>query len=423
MFSRARRQLTLISAASGAALFVLMAIFIFFTVVAVMDREIDADIQEVVAESIPLLALGVGEQEVAAPVAFGPVFAFAFSTKGALIGNPRDLPAGEMVPPGLVRAAAQGEEIRSTRTVDGERFRLHFHPVLREGGEVGGVIVAGRSLARRDQEVRVVGGTLAGGAVVWSVLVSALAYIVAGRALAPVREAYVRQEAFVAGAAHELRSPIAVIRAASEVGLRGSPPPATRDLLQEIETVATEASTLVDTLLDLARLAPADGQEAVTTDMAAVVGRELARMRPLLEEHRVRVVDDLERAPVHASATAIGRVTRAILENVIAHTPPGTSVVVRTRDAGIYGELSVEDNGPGLPPERLEAVFEPFSRGDTARRRDRGAGMGLSIVRNVAWHHHGWARARQSTSGTGLVVEVGLPASRQRPTDGSAATA
>lgn len=423
MFSRARRQLTVISAASGAALFVLMAIFIFFTVVAVMDREIDADIQEVVAESVPMLALGAGEQEVAAPVAFGPVFVFAFSTDGVLIGNPRDLPAGEMVPPGLVRSAAHGDEIRTTRTVDGERFRLHFHPVISEGAETVGVIVAGRSLARRDQEVRVVGATLAGGAIVWSVLVSALAYVVAGRALAPVREAYVRQEAFVAGAAHELRSPIAVIRAASEVGLRGSPPPATRDLLQEIETVATEASTLVDTLLDLARLAPADGQEAVTTDLAVVVGRELARMRPLLEDHQVRVVDDLERAPVHASATAIGRVTRAILENVIAHTPPGTSVVVRTRDAGVYGELSVEDNGPGLPPERLEAVFEPFSRGDAARRRDRGAGMGLSIVRNIAWQHNGWVRARQTPSGAGLVVEVGLPASRQRPTEANAGTA
>ncbi|PKN82410.1 MAG: hypothetical protein CVU47_03040 [Chloroflexi bacterium HGW-Chloroflexi-9] len=423
MFSRARRQLTVISAASGAALFVLMAIFIFFTVVAVMDREIDADIQEVVAESVPMLALGAGEQEVAAPVAFGPVFVFAFSADGALIGNPRDLPAGDMVPPGLVRSAARGDEIRTTRTVDDERFRLHFHPVAGGDGEVGGVIVAGRSLARRDQEVRVVGATLAGGAIVWSVLVSALAYVVAGRALAPVREAYVRQEAFVAGAAHELRSPIAVIRAASEVGLRGSPPPATRDLLLEIETVATEASMLVDTLLDLARLAPADGQEAVTTDLAVVVGRELARMRPLLEDHQVRVVDDLEQAPVLASATAIGRVTRAILENVIAHTPPGTSVVVRTRDAGVYGELSVEDDGPGLPPERLEAVFEPFSRGDTARRRDRGAGMGLSIVRNIAWHHSGWVRARQAPSGAGLVVEVGLPASRQRPTEGTAAGA
>ncbi|GMU40057.1 MAG: hypothetical protein AMXMBFR23_09230 [Chloroflexota bacterium] len=415
MFNRARRQLTLIYASAGVLLFALVAAVIFVTVVTIMDREIDADIVEVVESSSELLAINRGLDEVEAPVAFGPVFVFAFDATGTLVANPRGLDAAEMVPRmTLLAATTSGEQRRFTRRIDDERFRLHIHPHIVEG-EIFGTIVAGRSLARRDTEVRVVAWTLAGGVGAWAVLGTALAWFVAGRALRPVREAYLRQEAFVAGAAHELRSPIAVIRAASGVALRQSPPPEVGELLEEIDTVAHEASDLVDTLLDLARLSPPAGEEMVTSDLAAVVGREVARLRPLLDEHDVRLVDHLEAVAVFATPAAIGRVTRALLENVIAHTPRGTTVLVRTRELGGYGELAVEDDGPGLPAERQEAVFEPFSRGDAARRRDRGAGMGLSIVRNVAAHYGGWVRARTPSSGRGLVVEVGLPVSHRPP--------
>lgn len=415
MFNRARRQLTLIYASAGVLLFALLAAVIFFTVVALMDREIEADIVEVVEASSELLAVNRGLEEIRAPVAFGPVFIFAYNSSGTLVGNPRGLDAAEMVPRmTLLAAINSGTERRITRTIDGERFRLHFHPHVVEG-ELLGTIVGGRSLARRDAEVRMVGWTLGAGVAAWALLGTALAWIVAGRALRPVREAYLRQEAFVAGAAHELRSPIAVIRAASGVALRQSPPPAVGELLEEIDTVAHEASDLVDTLLDLARLSPPAGEEMITSDLAVVVGRELSRLRPLLDEHEVRLVDHLESVAVFATPAAIGRVTRALLENVIAHTPRGTAVVVRTREVGGFGELAVEDDGPGLQPEQQEAVFEPFSRGDAARRRDRGAGMGLSIVRNVATHYGGWVRARTPASGRGLVVEVGLPVSHRPP--------
>lgn len=415
MFNRARRQLTILYATSGVALFIVLAAMIFITVIAVMDREIDADIAEVIEESTTLLLVDRSMDEAAVPVAFGPVFVFAFAVDGTLIANPRLLPVDEMFPPGAVHAAMEsGEPSRAHRSVGDDRFRLHYHPVVIEG-TVAGVVVAGRSLARRDAEVKVVATTLVGSVVVWAVLASTLAYVVAGRALRPVREAYLRQEAFVAGAAHELRSPIAVIRAASEVGLRGAPPPEVRALLVEISAVANEASTLVDTLLDLARLAPPAGADVPATDLAVVVGRELVRMQPLMESHRVRVVDDLASAVVQAPPESIGRITRAILENMIAHTPPGTAVVVRTRAAGAYGELSVEDNGPGLEATELGAMFDPFSRGDRARQRSGGSGMGLSIVHGVATHYGGWVRARPPAGGTGLVVEVGLPASGQQP--------
>jgi signal transduction histidine kinase len=306
-----------------------------------------------------------------------------------------------------VAAAQEGQ--RLTLDVSGERYRVHLEPVV-VAGETLGVLAAGRSLARRDLEVRLFTTVLVGGGAVWTVLASVAAYLIAGRALRPVREAYARQEEFVAGAAHELRSPIGVIRAASEIGLRNDPPEEMRGLLTEINEVASDASNLVDTLLDLARmqvLATPDGEE---TDLASAVARELARMDLLLQEHRVHIIDDLGEARVKAPAAAVGRVTRALLENIVQHTPPGTNVIVRTRSTGPFGELSVEDDGPGVPPDQLETIFELFSRGDEARRRvRRHSGLGLAIVQSIAQHHGGSVRARTPVAGRGLLVEVHLP--------------
>lgn len=410
MISDARRRLTVIYAAAGVVLFGILAAGIYIVLVGALDREIDRDIEHVLEEGIDLVSIDPEGEQLEVPIAFGPVFLFAFSPEGSVTRNPRDLPAYQVVPTAPVReVAATGEGARLTRTAGGERFRLHLEPVVVDGDAVA-VLVAGRSLARRDAEVRVISTTLAGSAAVWVVLASGLAYVLAGRALAPMRQAYQRQEAFVAGAAHELRSPIGVIRAASEVGLRGEAPPETQALLREINEVATEASTLVDTLLDLARMRPQATDDGTVSDFGAVVAQELARMELLLREHDVHVVDDLASVQVAAPGPEIGRITRAILENVIAHTPRGTTVIVRTRDAGDTGELVIQDNGPGVDLEDLAEVFAPFTRGDDARRRGRRVGMGLAIVQTVAEHYGGRVRARNPERGTGLVVEVQLPA-------------
>ena len=409
MFSDARRQLTVIYASAGVILFGLLAVGIYFVLVAALDREIDVEIEHVLDEGIDLVSFDPQGTRLDVPTAFGPAFLFGFTPEGTLISNPRDLPAFRVVPSTAVSAAAStGEGVQLTRTVDGERFRLHLEPVMR-GDTAVAVLVAGRSLSRRDSEVRLIATTLAGSAVVWALLASAVAYVVAGRALRPMRQAYARQEAFVAGAAHELRSPIGVIRAASEVGLRGEAPPETQALLREINDVATDASTLVDTLLDLARLRQEAADFRTSSPLAEVVARELSRMELLLNEHDVRVVDDLGAVNVRAPEAEIGRITRAILENVIEHTPRGTVVIVRTRQAGAWGELVIEDNGPGLAPDDLETVFAPFTRGDEARRRGRRVGMGLAIVQTVTEHYGGHVRARNSESGSGLVLEVHLP--------------
>jgi len=410
MFGSIRRRLTVMYAVTGVVLFTVLAAGVYIVLIGFLDREIDSDIEDVLEQGLDLVLLDPEGVDLAVPVAFGPAFLFVFSSDGEVIRNPRGLPAAQVIPKALVQSVVSGGEVtRVTRSVSGDRFRLHLLPLVQDD-DTTVVIAAGRSLARRDAEVRLVTITLAASAVIWVVLASGAAYVLAGRALEPVRRAYTRQEAFVAGAAHELRSPIGVIRAASEVGLRSDAPAEVRSLLGEINAVATDASGLVDTLLDLARMREQSASDGATSDLAEVVGRELSRMDLLLREHEVRVVDDLSRAVVAVPSAEIGRITRALLENVIAHTPRGTTLIVRTRRLSTMGELSVEDDGPGLPAEEIESAFEPFARGDEARRRGRRVGMGLTIVQSVAAHYGGRARARTSDRGSGLVVEVHLPA-------------
>lgn len=408
MFGRARRQLTLMYAATGVILFGVLAIGIYLVLVGFLDRELDDELEAVLEQGLSLYSEEGPGAELAIPVAFGPAFLFLFSPEGNVLRNPRDLPAYRVIPSGSVRQVAiTGEGMRRTLEASGDRYRLLLEPIARDG-EVVAVLVAGRSLARRDAEVRLVTSTLAGSLLVWVVFAAAAAYFVAGRALQPMRQAYARQEAFVAGAAHELRSPIGVIRTASDVALRSDPSPEVRALVAEINDVATDASALVDTLLDLARMRQQASADGATNDLAEVVGRELSRMELLLREHGVRVFDDLSSAVVAAPATEIGRITRALLENVIAHTPRGTTLIVRTRALATMGELVVEDDGPGVPEEELDGVFEPFSRGDEARSRGDRTGMGLAIVQSVAEYYGGRVRARRSERG-GLVVEVQFP--------------
>lgn len=409
MFKQARRQLTLMYAITGVVLFAVLAGGIYVVLVGFLDRELDDEIENVLEQGIDLVGRDPEGEDLEVPVAFGPTFLFVFSPQGYVIRNPRDLPAHEVVSSAVVqRVATTGEGERVTASAGGERFRLHLEPVM-QGESVSAILVAGRSLARRDAEVRLVTLTLSGSALVWVVFASGAAYVLAGRALEPVRQGYSRQEAFVAGAAHELRSPIGVIRAASDVGLRSDPPPEVRTLLGEINAVATEASTLVDTLLELARMRQQSAADGTTSDLAEVVGREISRMDLLLREHGVRIVDDLSTVLVAAPSAEIGRITRALLENVIAHTPSGTTVVVRTRRLASFGELTVEDDGPGVAPEDLDGVFAPFARGDEARRRGRRVGMGLAIVQSVAEYYGGKVRARLADRTGGLVVEVHLP--------------
>ncbi|MFJ8625521.1 sensor histidine kinase [Kitasatospora sp. NPDC093550] len=215
-----------------------------------------------------------------------------------------------------------------------------------------------------------------------------------------------QQQRFVADASHELRSPIAALRTNLEVSLahpeRTDWPTATQEALTSVERL----QQLTEDLLFLARgTHPATAGQHTTVDLAAVL-RELAdQYRPVFGARLALRVDAPEPVPVRGSRIRLHRLVRNLLDNARRHA---TAEVVMSARRTPYGcVLEVRDDGPGVPPEDRERIFEPFTRLDEARSRDTGgSGLGLAIAADVATRHGGTLRVAHAPRGARFVLEL-----------------
>ncbi|NUW37063.1 HAMP domain-containing histidine kinase [Nonomuraea sp. SMC257] len=184
---------------------------------------------------------------------------------------------------------------------------------------------------------------------------------------------------FVADAAHELRSPIATLRARLELA---PPSELTREALADVERL----QTLAGDLLMLARLDAGEPVRTTSLDLGQVAFEESVRSGPGAEP---KVVVDIEPdVVVQGSRGHLARLVTNLLDNARRHAE--TTVTVRVRPDDGMAVLEVFDDGPGIPPEHREAVFDRFTRLDEARARDDGgAGLGLPIARDIAGLHGG----------------------------------
>ncbi|MEV0194935.1 HAMP domain-containing sensor histidine kinase [Nonomuraea sp. NPDC050691] len=184
---------------------------------------------------------------------------------------------------------------------------------------------------------------------------------------------------FVADAAHELRSPIATLRARLELA---PPSELTREALADVERL----QGLAGDLLMLARLDAGEPVRTTSLDLGQVAFEESVRSGPGAEP---KVVVDIEPdVVVRGSRGHLARLVTNLLDNARRHA--GTTVTVRVRPGDGVAVLEVLDDGPGIPPEHREAVFDRFTRLDEARARDDGgAGLGLPIARDIAGLHGG----------------------------------
>lgn len=241
-----------------------------------------------------------------------------------------------------------------------------------------------------------------------------------GRAFNAMAESIERNEALrkqmTSDIAHELRTPLNNIAGYLEAIADGvvQPTPPVVSSLQE------EADLLVRLVNDLEQLSLADaGHQSLQHERVAVaeiVERSVALVSPRANSRRVAVDLHLARgAIVHGDAGRLAQVSRNLLENAIRHTPEGGSVQVRLRleDASVV--LEVADSGNGIAAEHLPFIFERFYRADASRNRDTGgAGLGLSIVRQLIEAHGGDVTASNSPEG-GALFRVTLPAAATPP--------
>lgn len=340
---------------------------------------------------------------------YADTFVVVLAADGRVASAPSWVDADDLADEHVADAAFDGRSQLRTIEVDHEPFRVYTAPARQEGRIVGAV-VGGRSLEAHERDLRLLLTILVATGSAGAVLGVVGGYVFAGRALEPIRVAYERQRRFVGDASHELRSPLAVIRASADLLLRERLAPGQSEAVEEIRDTAIEASELVDDLLALARL---DREEVATasdtTDLAAAVAGVLDQMRLLLDGHGVALSTDLRNAAARCPEAAVQRITRALLENVIAHTPAGTAVEITTAIEGDSAVLRVRDHGPGVPASNLPTLLDRFTRVDQARTPGTGSGLGLAIVAALARRYRG-SVAVTNAAGSGLLIEVRLPA-------------
>ena len=221
-----------------------------------------------------------------------------------------------------------------------------------------------------------------------------------------LERAFVRQRDFISDASHELRTPLAVLRAQVEL----------------LDRETDERARTEDTRLLLRRL---DEMDRLVDDMLTLASAEAGRLvqpRPIeLEDFFEDVRRDLplfgERdfhvEPVdgvlEADPDRLTQVLRNLVRNAVAHTEPGGRVTVSARVRDRWLAIAVSDDGPGIPPEHLERVFERFHRVDESRAREHGGtGLGLAIARAIIEAHGGRIRA-ESRAGAGTTITLELP--------------
>jgi signal transduction histidine kinase len=225
------------------------------------------------------------------------------------------------------------------------------------------------------------------------------------------------QHRLIADASHELRTPLAAMRAELDVSLRADDlDPHAQAVLRSARDEVDRLGRTVDGLLTLAQADQgALALDRVDVDLAAVAGRTAERLRALAASRDITVQTRLEPAPVCGDAARLGQAVANLLDNAIKFSPPGATVLVTTASAGEEARVEVLDQGPGIPPDARERVFDRFARLDASRTRATGgAGIGLSLVREVARAHGGRAWTEPGPHG-GSRFSLAVPRAQAPP--------
>ena len=407
---------------------------------------------EILDEAVAELAEDVAaevEQDILPPVFVSnddDSFIEVVDDAGRVRARSDNLPEGEPVVTLQPSARLSAQTVRGLPIRDSGPFRV---VALRTEGPDGPVTVyAGSTLSGVDDELVVVRSLLAAGLPLLMALVAATTWVVVGRSLRPVEairaevadisaralhlrvsepptgdevarlaatmnamldrleSATERQRRFVGDASHELQSPLSALRADLEVALAaGDGEPGewahtARRLLGDVE----RQEALVHDLLFLARADEYTAARSPTlVDLGDVVLTEVGRVR--LRAPVAVDTSTVSGAPVRGHWGDLARVVRNLLDNAVRYARSRVAVSLEVVDG--WAVLTIEDDGPGIPPDERERIFERFARLDTARSRQQGGtGLGLAIAREVVVDHHGTITVDEGRGGARLVVRL-----------------
>jgi signal transduction histidine kinase len=417
---RLRLRLTAWYVGTFFAILALLGVGLFATITNRFDGELDASLAQATAE----LARVVQARDRTAPGSSVPLDSMldlripdrvlvVTDTLGRPLGRaPLDAHLVD-----LARAATRIGTAGAVFTAEPARLlRARAERISLGGGRTLVAIAVADEIEIEDRYASLIAifGTAAVAALI---LVALGGWLLARQSTAPVERSIAHMRRFMADAAHELRTPISVVRSRAEVALQRE-----RDgdeYTQALAGIARETERLGGIVEDLLMLARADAGERpierrrVFLDDIALDAADAARV--IAERKRVRLeVGDFEEAPVEGDPTLLRQLAIILLDNAIKFTPAGGRVSVSVRSLPLGATLSVVDTGIGIEAAQLPHVFERFYRGDPSRTRapdasaSEGVGLGLSIARWIA-EEHGGSIAIESKPGAGTTVTVHLP--------------
>ncbi|MGY6273248.1 ATP-binding protein [Achromobacter denitrificans] len=224
-----------------------------------------------------------------------------------------------------------------------------------------------------------------------------------------MRGAFAQQKQFVGDAAHELRSPLTALRLQLQALQRAGDADGRRLAERRLAAGIDRATRLVEQLLSMARHESAAEQApAAPVDLADVLRQALSEMLPQANAKSISI--DLDGAPqawIRGHRDALALLARNLLDNAVKYTPAGKRIHLRLEQAQGQATLLIDDEGPGIPPEERERVFDRFYRveGNT----EHGSGLGLAIARAIADRHGATIELQDAPSGQGLRVKVVFP--------------
>ncbi len=318
--------------------------------------------------------------------------------------------ADEWIRRAALRAANTGSTVEDHVLPNDKTLRLRADRFkLSSGAPMIAVAVADK-VELEDRYAALI-GVFGATAVVALVLVALGGSILVGKSAKPVERTMEQMRRFMADAAHELRTPITVLRSRAEIALQQ---PRDADAyvtaLRGVESESIRLGRIVDDLLMLARADAGDRDierkqfqlDDLALDAAAAAGA-------LAQSKKVGViVGNLDSATIEGDSELVRRLAMILLDNAIKFTPSGSEVRLSVFKTDGFATLVVEDSGMGIPADQLPHVFDRFYRGDPARVRSEGAGLGLSIARWIADAHRAHINV-ESGEREGTRVEVKFP--------------
>lgn len=357
-----------------------------------VDRALDATVKAALVRlggELPAADESSDSEEL--PPAASDTFLLYLDAGGRLVSNPSRVSLGGL--PNAVAvagAATTGRDLRSVDS-DGVPVRLLTVSVQGEGGAPVGYVQAGFVLTLRDRQAASLVAAIVLVGIVGLIGAGLVTLLVTGRALVPIRRTFEAQRRFVADASHELRTPVALIRANAEVLEREALVPAGgRPLVDDIVAEADRLTRLVGDLLALEATAATGLPIQRRPVDLATLAHETARNATALAAKRqvqVAVAAPLP-AFVNGDPDRLVQLLVILLDNALDHSPQGGTITVAVRRTGRTVELTVADQGPGIPVAERERIFEPFTRLPGVRRDGAGGtGLGLAIARRIALAH------------------------------------